>query len=122
MDYSLYMGEKSLLTPGSKVGLMADLLTRQLSSTSGQVDISLSANASSSGSNFSRTMVAASTLGTSFITLLSNNYEYLGYRTGFELIRCEVGSMQRLRVTKGVCLPSDYPIHIICGSKDVIHS
>lgn len=43
-------------------------------------------------------------------------------RSAYEVVRCEVGSMRRLRVTKGVCLPVDYPIHVICGSKDVIHS
>jgi len=43
-------------------------------------------------------------------------------RSAFEFVRYDVGSMKRLRVTKGICLPVDYPIHIICGSKDVIHS
>jgi heme/copper-type cytochrome/quinol oxidase subunit 2 len=43
-------------------------------------------------------------------------------KSGFEFLRSDVGSVRRLRVTKGICLPSDYPIHIICGSKDVIHS
>ena len=43
-------------------------------------------------------------------------------RSAYEFVRCDVGSMRRLRVTRGVCLPADYPIHIICGSKDVIHS
>jgi hypothetical protein len=32
------------------------------------------------------------------------------------------GLASRARVTAGVCLPSDTPLHIICGSKDVIHS
>jgi hypothetical protein len=44
------------------------------------------------------------------------------YRSAYEVVRCDVGSMRRLRVTKGICLPADYPIHIICGSKDVVHS
>lgn len=30
--------------------------------------------------------------------------------------------VRRMRVTAGVLLPSDVPIHLICGSKDVIHS
>lgn len=41
---------------------------------------------------------------------------------GFEKISSSVGSIKRLRASKGVCLPSDTPIHLICGSKDVIHS
>lgn len=40
----------------------------------------------------------------------------------YEIIRGDIGSMRRLRVTRGICLPSDYPIHLVCGSKDVIHS
>jgi hypothetical protein len=32
------------------------------------------------------------------------------------------GLVSRLRITSGVVLPSDTPIHLICGSKDVIHS
>jgi len=47
---------------------------------------------------------------------------YSSRRSAYEVIRSDVGSMRRLRVTKGICLPSDYPIHLVCGSKDVIHS
>lgn len=43
-------------------------------------------------------------------------------RAGFNLVNDEIGSIRRLRVTKGVYLPSDTPMHIVCGSKDVIHS
>jgi hypothetical protein len=32
------------------------------------------------------------------------------------------GLVPRMRLTAGVVLPSDVPIHLICGSKDVIHS
>lgn len=32
------------------------------------------------------------------------------------------GLVSRMRITSGVTLPSDVPIHLICGSKDVIHS
>ena len=45
-----------------------------------------------------------------------------GRRASYEFARCDVGSMRRLRVTRGVCLPADYPVHVVCGSKDVIHS
>lgn len=41
---------------------------------------------------------------------------------GYARIQGEVGAMRRLRVTKGVYLPSDTPMHGIFGSKDVIHS
>ena len=41
---------------------------------------------------------------------------------GFAAMQLDVGSMRRLRVTKGVYLPSDVPMHGIFGSKDVIHS
>jgi heme/copper-type cytochrome/quinol oxidase subunit 2 len=43
-------------------------------------------------------------------------------RSGFMAIREDVGSIRRLRVTRGVCLPSDVALHGIFGSKDVIHS
>ena len=32
------------------------------------------------------------------------------------------GLTTRFRLTNGVSLPTDTPIHIICGSQDVIHS
>jgi heme/copper-type cytochrome/quinol oxidase subunit 2 len=32
------------------------------------------------------------------------------------------GLTTRLKITSGLVLPADTPIHIICGSKDVIHS
>jgi len=32
------------------------------------------------------------------------------------------GLTRRMNVTAGLMLPSDTPIHVICGSKDVIHS
>lgn len=32
------------------------------------------------------------------------------------------GLVSRMRITAGAVLPSDIPIHLICGSKDVIHS
>ena len=32
------------------------------------------------------------------------------------------GLVHRLQITSAVILPSDYPIHLICGSRDVIHS
>ena len=32
------------------------------------------------------------------------------------------GLVSRMRLTTGVKLPSDTPLHIICGSRDVIHS
>jgi heme/copper-type cytochrome/quinol oxidase subunit 2 len=32
------------------------------------------------------------------------------------------GLTRRMHVTAGLMLPSDTPIHVICGSKDVIHS
>lgn len=43
-------------------------------------------------------------------------------RAPYQVLRGDVGSVRRLRVTRGVCLPSDHAIHLICGSKDVIHS
>jgi len=43
-------------------------------------------------------------------------------RSAYETMRTDIGSIRRLRVTKGICLPSDYPLHLVCGSKDVIHS
>jgi hypothetical protein len=33
-----------------------------------------------------------------------------------------IQNIKRLRVTKGICLPSDIDIHVIRASKDVIHS
>jgi len=43
-------------------------------------------------------------------------------QTGYTPLRSDIGSMRRLRVTKGVYLPADTPMHGIFGSKDVIHS
>ena len=43
-------------------------------------------------------------------------------RQGYVPLSSSIGSSRRLRVTKGISLPSDTPMHIICGSKDVIHS
>jgi len=43
-------------------------------------------------------------------------------RAGHSLVQDEVGAIRRLRVTKGIYLPSDIPMHVISGSKDVIHS
>ncbi len=40
----------------------------------------------------------------------------------YAALRTDVGTMRRLRVTKGVCLPANVHIHGIFGSKDVIHS
>jgi len=44
------------------------------------------------------------------ISSQNNNFELFG------------GLTSRLNITSGLVLPSDTPIHIICGSKDVIHS
>jgi hypothetical protein len=43
-------------------------------------------------------------------------------RQGYLPLSSNISASRRLRVTKGITLPSDTPIHIICGSKDVIHS
>lgn len=43
-------------------------------------------------------------------------------RSAYEVAKRDIGSIRRLRVTKGICLPADTPIHLVCGSKDVIHS
>ena len=43
-------------------------------------------------------------------------------RFEFKEINNNISSIKRLRVSKGICLPSDFSIHILCGSKDVIHS
>lgn len=43
-------------------------------------------------------------------------------RSGYQAIRSDIGSQRRLRVTKGIYLPADIPLHGIFGSKDVIHS
>jgi hypothetical protein len=43
-------------------------------------------------------------------------------RGGFTALQTSVGAYRRLRVTKGIYLPADVPMHGIFGSKDVIHS
>jgi hypothetical protein len=49
--------------------------------------------------------------------------EALGERSrGYQPIDASIASQRRLRVTKGVYLPADVPMHGIFGSKDVIHS
>jgi heme/copper-type cytochrome/quinol oxidase subunit 2 len=44
------------------------------------------------------------------------------FKSGYQTIRSDIGSQRRLRVTKGIYLPADIPLHGIFGSKDVIHS
>lgn len=39
-----------------------------------------------------------------------------------DLTNLAAGLVTRMRVNAGVVLPSDVPMHVICGSKDVIHS
>ena len=58
------------------------------------------------------------------VRLLTDTTSTRGFvqKSQFKDMGMDVGSMRRLRVTKGICLPSDYPIHVVCGSKDVIHS
>jgi hypothetical protein len=46
----------------------------------------------------------------------------LNKRSGYAPIQPGVSNMRRLRVTQGIYLPADLPIHGIFGSKDVIHS
>ena len=43
-------------------------------------------------------------------------------RFNFSQLNNNIPNIKRLRVSKGICLPSDINIHIICASKDVIHS
>lgn len=43
-------------------------------------------------------------------------------RFDYKEINNNIPNIRRLRVSKGICLPSDFSIHIICASKDVIHS
>lgn len=62
------------------------------------------------------------TLVAGLLTDLAAGLTRIRARSAYEFTRCDVGSMKRLRVTKGICLPADYPIHVICGSKDVVHS
>jgi heme/copper-type cytochrome/quinol oxidase subunit 2 len=45
-----------------------------------------------------------------------------GLSQGYVPLSSSISASRRLRVTKGISLPSDVPMHIICGSKDVIHS
>lgn len=40
----------------------------------------------------------------------------------YALIPSDIRAVRRLRASKAVCLPCDVPMHIVCGSKDVIHS
>lgn len=43
-------------------------------------------------------------------------------RAGYRAIEANISTQRRLRVTKGIYLPADIPMHGIFGSKDVIHS
>jgi hypothetical protein len=56
-------------------------------------------------------------------TALNNqSLQQAKFRSAFVPLKTDIGSIRRLRVTKGICLPSDTAIHLIAGSKDVIHS
>ena len=43
-------------------------------------------------------------------------------RYGYSKISLDVNSIKRFRISKGIVLPSDIFIHVVCVSKDVIHS
>lgn len=53
------------------------------------------------------------------IELTSSRNAIISQRETFELFG---GLTSRLNITSGLILPANTPIHIICGSKDVIHS
>jgi heme/copper-type cytochrome/quinol oxidase subunit 2 len=57
-------------------------------------------------------------------TFTTESEAYSGHapRSAFLPMREDVGSIRRLRVTKGLALPVDLPLHGVFGSKDVIHS
>lgn len=59
-----------------------------------------------------------------FFSYLSSNFiELTGLKRDlYTFIPEDIRSIKRLRTSKAVCLPSDIPMHIVCGSKDVIHS
>ena len=59
------------------------------------------------------------------IDLATNNFYglYSNKVDNFYLsINDSISNQKRLNISKGILLPSDINIHIICGSKDVIHS
>ncbi len=60
----------------------------------------------------------------SLIRSLSDHWVLGGalQRDLYTAIPSDVRTVRRLRASKAVCLPSDVPLHIVCGSKDVIHS
>lgn len=71
----------------------------------------------------SSTHLGVKELNKSIMTMLDRSVEaHLLARAGHSLVNDEIGSIRRLRVTKGIYLPSDIPMHVICASKDVIHS
>lgn len=53
------------------------------------------------------------------VELSSSRNSIISQRETFELFG---GLTSRLNITSGLVLPSNTPIHIVCGSKDVIHS
>ena len=55
-------------------------------------------------------------------TIISKSVKLDKARFCYKEINTNISSIRRLRVSKGISLPSDISIHIICGSKDVIHS
>lgn len=63
--------------------------------------------------------VAAGTLGAAPVSTTTVGR---AFQTGYAAINGEIGSQRRLRVTKGIYLPADVPMHGVFGSKDVIHS
>lgn len=55
-------------------------------------------------------------------SILGSSQMEIRPRQGYIPLNSDISASRRLRVTKGVTLPSDTPMHVICGSKDVIHS
>ena len=98
--------------------LLREVLLRDLGLAKGGAHFSMLpfGRVSSTGSA-GEALVACSALK-GVLANLTKDQAFMGYTPYSD----NVGDIRRLRVTKGIALPTDTPIHGIFGSKDVIHS
>lgn len=110
-----YMGHGGAVTGGAVVAA----LTRY------EGGLGAAARAGGPGSRGANTLLGPTSAATMATLVTSRAGGVAGAevaRAGYTAMQTDIAAMRRLRVTKGVYLPSDTPMHGIFGSKDVIHS
>ena len=113
-----FVGSATQLSPDQLSGRSTSLLARRGGLLGGG---SLSPTATHAG-GAGRLNPLTDALAKLEFSSLGNSGLEIRPRQGYLPLNSDISVSRRLRVTKGVTLPSDTPMHVICGSKDVIHS